>query len=115
MLSGTGWMSRVRISGYKSIRSCDLPLGKTNVLIGANGAGKSNLLSAFSFLQEVLAHNLQAAQSGLDALLYRGRRETDEIAFEVFFGSSSYGFSLVPTEDDGLFSEKSTSDPMASR
>ena len=34
MLSGTGWMSRIRISGYKSIRSCDLPLGKTNVLMG---------------------------------------------------------------------------------
>lgn len=104
MLSGTGWMSRVSISGYKSIHSCDLSLGKTNVLIGANGAGKSNLLSAFSFLQEVLTHNLQVAvaRNGLDALCYHEQRETDEIAFEVFFGSNSYGFSLVPTEDDGL-------------
>lgn len=104
MLSGTGWMSRVSISGYKSIHSCDLSLGKINVLIGANGAGKSNLLSAFSFLQEVLAHNLQVAvaRNGLDALCYHEQRETDEIAFEVFFGSNSYGFSLVPTEDDGL-------------
>jgi predicted ATP-dependent endonuclease of OLD family len=34
----------IEIAGYKSIRSATIPLGALNVLIGANGSGKSNLL-----------------------------------------------------------------------
>ena len=33
-------ISRLEISGYKSIAKCDLELGRLNVLICANGAGK---------------------------------------------------------------------------
>ena len=40
-------ISRLDISGYKSIAKCDLELGLLNVLIGANGAGKSNLIGFF--------------------------------------------------------------------
>ena len=36
-------IERLRISGFKSIRDADLTLGPLNVVIGANGAGKSNL------------------------------------------------------------------------
>lgn len=97
-----GALSRVKISGYKSIQSCDIALGRINVLIGGNGAGKSNLVTAFSFLQNILKKNLQVAvaQSGMNALLYRGRKETDEIAFEVYFGDHSYGLILTPASED---------------
>ena len=40
-------IEEVIIANYKSIRSLDLPLQKINVLIGSNGAGKSNLISFF--------------------------------------------------------------------
>lgn len=38
-------LSTIRIAGWKSIREIDPPLelGPLNVLIGANGSGKSNL------------------------------------------------------------------------
>jgi len=36
--------SRLILKGFKSIRDLDLPLLPFNILIGANGAGKSNLL-----------------------------------------------------------------------
>ena len=62
------------------------------MLIGSNGAGKSNFTSAFSFLQNILSKNLQVSvgQSGLSSLLYKGRKVTEEIDFEVFFGQNSY-------------------------
>lgn len=101
-------LSRMIISGYKSIKACDIEFGKINVLIGSNGAGKSNFISAFSLLQNVLSKNLQVsvAQSGLNALLYNGRKVTEEIAFEVFFGNNSYGFNLIPTDDNRLIFQK---------
>jgi predicted ATP-binding protein involved in virulence len=34
----------VAIENYKSIRKLGLDLGRVNVLIGANGSGKSNIL-----------------------------------------------------------------------
>ena len=53
-------LSRMTIRGFKSIKNCDISFGKINVLIGSNGAGKSNFISAFSFLQSILSKNLQA-------------------------------------------------------
>ena len=99
-----GMLSRVRISGFKSIRECDVRLGRTNVLIGGNGAGKSNFVSAFGFLQDILAEDLQmsVARSGLSSLLYEGRKVTDEVALEFAFGRNAYGLRLVPTDDNSL-------------
>lgn len=99
-----GQLSRMTISGYKSIKNCDIEFGKINVLIGSNGAGKSNFISAFSLLQNILAQNMQVfvAQSGVNALFYKGRKFTESINFEVFFGENSYGFSLIPTDDNRL-------------
>ena len=101
-------LSRMTIRGFKSIKSCDISFGKINVLIGSNGAGKSNFISAFSFLQNILSKNLQVSvgQSGLSSLLYDGRKVTEEIDFEVFFGQNSYGFVLVPTDDNRLIFQK---------
>lgn len=101
-------LSRMTIRGFKSIKNCDISFGKINVLIGSNGAGKSNFISAFSFLQSILSKNLQVSvgQSGLSSLLYNGRKVTEEIDFEVFFGQNSYGFVLVPTDDNRLIFQK---------
>lgn len=48
----SGQLSRVIIKGFKSIKNCDIPLGRINVLIGSNGAGKSNFISVFDFFAE---------------------------------------------------------------
>ena len=49
-----GQLSKVIIKGYKSIKKCELSLNNINVLIGCNGSGKSNFISAFAMLQDVL-------------------------------------------------------------
>ncbi|WP_228766753.1 MULTISPECIES: AAA family ATPase [Proteus] len=43
------------IKGFKSIRELDnLPLNSLNILIGANGVGKSNFISFFRMLNELV-------------------------------------------------------------
>ena len=45
-------ITSISIEGFKSIRRIrDLPLRPINVLIGANGSGKSNFIGVFSLLQ----------------------------------------------------------------
>lgn len=99
-----GKLSRIILKGYKSIQNCDLKFRNINVLIGSNGAGKSNFISLFTLLHEILAHNLQLAvqKNGVNSLFYNGRKFTDEIYFEAYFDNNSYGFSLVPTDDNRI-------------
>ncbi len=97
-------LSNIKISGYKSIKNCELSLDNINVLIGSNGAGKSNFISALSLLQNVLNHTMQlsVAQSGVNSLFFKGRKITEEIFLEVFFNNNSYGFELIPTDDNRI-------------
>jgi ABC-type uncharacterized transport system ATPase subunit len=43
-------LSQIEIKGFKSIRDATLDLRALNLLIGANGAGKSNLMAVFGLL-----------------------------------------------------------------
>ncbi|GHT99629.1 hypothetical protein FACS1894154_07090 [Betaproteobacteria bacterium] len=52
-------LRKVKIEGFKSIERAELELGDLNVVIGANGSGKSNLLGAFRLLERVLSGRLQ--------------------------------------------------------
>ncbi|MBI1904413.1 MAG: AAA family ATPase [Planctomycetia bacterium] len=76
------WISRIELSGFKSIRRAEINLTRINVLIGANGSGKSNLVSFFELLRASLGKKLQeyvARHGGPGALLYLGPKQTSEI------------------------------------
>lgn len=109
-------MSSVRslsIAGYKSIRELrDFELRDLNVLIGANGAGKSNFINLFRMLAEMYEQNLQVyvqTQGGPDALLHFGRETTEKLHAEFYFANNGYGFDLVPTTDNRLIFEREIS------
>ncbi len=55
------FLKRVRIHNYKSIADCDVELGRLTLLVGRNGAGKSNFLDALRFVSESLATSLDHA------------------------------------------------------
>src|SRR5690242_17521156 len=97
---------KITIEGFKSIRSLeDFPLRHLNVLIGANGAGKSNLVGFFRFLRELIEQRLQlavATEGGADACLYLGPRITRQISAKLHFGANAYEFALFPTNDNRL-------------
>ena len=102
------------IVGFKSIRELvDFPLSSLNVLIGANGAGKSNFVSFFKLLREMIEQRLQLAlatsEGGADACLHLGPKITSEFRAEVRFGRNAYAFTLVPTPGNRLvFSDETT-------
>ena len=94
-------LRRVMLSGFKSIKSMDLELRPLNVLIGANGAGKSNLISFFKLLNEMMAGRLQlhiATTGRAHSLLHFGPKVTSEIEarlqFETVEGVNTYEMTL---------------------
>jgi len=98
-------LSRIVLRGFKSIRECDLELKELNVLIGPNGAGKSNFIGFFRLIQQMLAGKLQlyvSRQGGPDALLYFGRKKTEQLSAELYFGDNGYKFVLEPTQDNRM-------------
>lgn len=98
-------LSRLQVSGYKSIRELDLELPALTVLIGANGAGKSNLISLFEMLRHLIEENLRgyvARAGGADAFLHFGRSVTDSLAIGLTFGDNGYNCVLEPNPEDRL-------------
>lgn len=98
-------LSRLVLRGYKSIAECDIELGKINVLIGANGAGKSNFIGFFRLINRILDEQLQAtvgAAGGPDALLHFGRKKSETLEAELYFGNNGYKFMLKPTQDNRM-------------
>ncbi len=95
-------IQRVRIRNFKSIESADLRLEPLNVLIGANGVGKSNFLSLFTFLNHLCAGNLAVhigSEGGASSFLHRGPRVSETLGFTLEFeaekGINSYEAKLV--------------------
>jgi len=84
-------LRRIVLSGFKSIKSMDLELRPLNVLIGANGAGKSNLISFFKLLNEMMAGRLQlhiGTTGRAQSLLHFGPKVTRQIEARLEFNSS---------------------------
>lgn len=99
-------LDKLSVSGFKSIRQQELELGALNVLIGANGAGKSNLIGVFRLLHDIVNEDLQVAVAragGANNLLHFGRKQTDEIKLRFQFGRNAYLARLCPNEEDSLF------------
>lgn len=99
-------LSRLVLRGYKSIAECDLELHRLNVLIGANGAGKSNFIGFFRLISRILDLQLQVTvglAGGPDALLHFGRKTTEELECSIHFcDGTEYSFILAPTIDNRL-------------
>lgn len=73
-------LTEIGVGGFKSIRVLQpLKMRPVNVFIGANGAGKSNLISFLQLLEAVGGGKLQefvAREGGANALLYCGVKQT---------------------------------------
>ena len=113
-------VNSLTVSGYKSIRELkNFQLNNLNVLIGANGAGKSNFINLFRLFNEMYEQQLQLyvqKQGGPDALLHFGRGTSERLHAEFYFQLTTpapvkfaYHFSLTPTLDNRLIFESEES------
>lgn len=80
----------VKIEGYKSISSQEVKLRSMNILLGGNGAGKSNFLSVFDFFRKIIQSRdyEYASEREASRLLYMGRKVTDKIRLTFNFSDS---------------------------
>jgi predicted ATPase len=93
-------LDKLTIKGFKSIRVLeDFELTNLNVLIGGNGAGKSNFIDFFRLLRAVIDDRLDEfirKGGGISDFLFNGRKVTDRLEFEMLFGPRGYRFHIVP-------------------
>jgi predicted ATPase len=107
-------LEKLTIKNFKSIREQSLELERLNVFIGANGAGKSNLIQVFQFLREIQQRNLAtySLQRGADSLLYFGRKTSRFMEFYLEFSeddiSKAYRIRLSPTDEGALIVDQET-------
>lgn len=109
-------LERIALTGYKSFRELDLSLGPVNVLIGANGSGKSNFIGLFKMLNRMMDGELQvyvAQAGGADQILHYGRKQTNHIELELWFRAgqalaNGYSCQLQPAEDRLLVRRETT-------
>lgn len=95
----------LQIKGFKSIQSLDIELKPMNVLIGSNGSGKSNFVSYFRMLSQLIEGRLTTwvnQQGGADRILTFGVKNTDKLTSKINFQQNAYAFELSSTVDDRL-------------
>jgi len=102
-------LKKIILAGFKSIKEMNLDLGSLTVLIGANGAGKSNFISFFKMLNEMMAKRLQqyiGISGHAQSVLYFGPKVTPQmeaqLEFEVDNGLDKYIMRLIHAAGDTL-------------
>ncbi len=96
-------LKTLSIRGFKSIEKLEgFELKPLNVLIGANGSGKSNFVDFFRLLRAMIEQRLQAyvARNGpADGYFYNGVGYTKQIEADLSFGDNRYCFALEPSRE----------------
>jgi predicted ATPase len=100
----------ILIEGFMSIREAAVQLGSLNVLVGANGAGKSNFIKALEMLGRIVDGELglfTGIAGGASALRTVDGPPDAPIRLKVDFSEVGYLVELIPAAGDGLiFSEE---------
>lgn len=89
-------MDYIEIRGFKSIKNARIDLAPINILIGANGSGKSNFISFFDFLNKLYNRTLNeyiALNGGDNKFLHKGKKATNTISFSMEFENGKNGYS----------------------
>jgi len=122
-------LKTIRLLGWKSFRQQTIELPDLAVVIGANGVGKSNLLSLFKLLNAMFANtpgfrNYVAIQGGAQSLLHYGVRRSPvaemELTFEAETGETTYfaswaaasGGTLIFTHERVAFQRTGSYNPV---
>ncbi len=101
-------IAALHVQGYRSIRDLRLEPGRVNVVVGANGVGKTNLYRALRLLSEAASGRLAAEfllEGGFPSALWAGPRKRKgpvELSVSVDFGDFDYQLvcGLMPQAPD---------------
>ena len=105
-------LNEISLTGYKSIASEQkIPInGDVTIMIGANGVGKSNIISFFQMLRHIVAGSLQqyVAEHGFaHSFLHYGPKMTQSASVKIKFSDEENvfdcSFKLSYAAGDTLF------------
>lgn len=103
-------IEQVLIKNYKSIKDLSLSLNRLNVLIGSNGAGKSNFISFFELTKAIYEQRLGSytlSKGGIDNLLRQGRKISPSIQGLIDFdNTNAFFFEIKPAQSSKGYIEK---------
>lgn len=103
-------LKRVQVQGFKSIKELDVAMNPINILIGANGSGKSNFISLFTFLRHLSEGRLQTyvEKNGFANVFFHfGSKKTERIMIDLTVNNNSYHVEFVHGEaNDALVFEE---------
>jgi predicted ATPase len=120
-------ITRLAISGYRSLRDVRVALGALNVVTGANGSGKSSLYRALKLLADIAQGRIiqsLAAEGGLQSTLWAGPEtfsramkagtqpaqglvRKNSISLKLGFSGNDYGYAIdlgLPSNAPSSFS-----------
>lgn len=107
-------LTRLAVSGYRSLRDVRIALGPLNVITGANGSGKSSLYRALRLLSELAqgrAIASLASEGGLASTLWagpekisrdmrsgkhpvQGTRRSGPVSLKLGFAAEDFGYAV---------------------
>ncbi len=108
-------LSRLELSGFRSIASEGIDFRAVNILIGPNGAGKSNLIAFFRMLSFMVSAEQGLARyvaqaGGASSLLHYGPKVTSAIQAHLVLdtaqGTNDYEFMLAYAAGDSFYFER---------
>lgn len=101
-------LESIVVKGFTSIRSATVELRDLNVLVGANGAGKSNFIRALGMLGRIVDGELglfTGLSGGANALLNGDAGSSGRIQLEIRSQAGRYSATLVSAAGDTLIFE----------
>lgn len=103
-------LRRIEIEGFTSIKSATVELGRLNVLVGANGAGKSNFIRALELLGRIVDEELGyfVGKSGGAAALLNSAGDADAVRLRLDAPPHGYTAVLEPAGEDYFIFDSET-------
>jgi len=112
-------LDNITISNFKSINNVNIDLGRINVFIGANGAGKSNILESLAFVgasrnndisfDGLYSRGVRMARPNLIASSFVGAeyKKNVDITLNISVNgvSQPYSTSLIPIDENDIYSK----------
>ena len=101
-------ITRVALRNYKSLAACDVALAPLAIVVGRNGAGKSNFLDALRFTTEALRISVEHAlreRGGIAEVCHRGAPQPRYFGIRLDFRLADtpgwYAFDIGAHYDGG--------------